>query len=86
MAGSLIATPTVGTAAALPAGLSATVFGYLVGNALPGGVKKFIHPIVTCGLIGNLGVAAQGALSGVAYDESLRAYLTKVGVVYGCGV
>lgn len=68
----------VGSAAALPAGLAATVFGYLVGNGLPAPVRKVVHPIITCGLVGNLGVALQGAMAGSGYEESVRAYLTKV--------
>lgn len=68
----------MGSAAALPAGLSATVFGYLAGNGLPAQVRRVVHPIITCGLIGNAGVALQGALAGVGYEDSVRAYLTKV--------
>lgn len=80
---SLAAASTAPAASALPCGVAATVLGYLVGTAVPAAAKKVVHPILTCALVGNLGVALHGRLAGLSYQAALKGYLTKVRVCVG---
>lgn len=62
----------------IPFMLAATVEGLLIGSAIPKAIAKFVHPLITCGLIANFGAALYAAAIGWPYKEALRLYLTKV--------
>lgn len=57
--------------------LSATVMGYMGGMALPGNIKRIVHPIIACAAAPNAVAVILGPLSGMSYHVVLRAYLTK---------
>ena len=59
--------------------LGATVEGLLLGDAVPKDVAKFVHPLITCALVANVGAAAFAAANGWAYKHALQLYITKVG-------
>ena len=44
-----------------------------------------LHPVITCALVANAGVAALGAASGAGYTATLTSYLTKTAGAYGAG-
>ncbi|NP_001151575.2 lrgB-like family protein [Zea mays] len=69
----------------LPFLLAATVLGYMVGSGLPSGVKKVLHPIITCALSADLAAVAYGYLSGSGLDAVLGDYLTKAPSNPGAG-
>ncbi|KAJ1296082.1 hypothetical protein BS78_01G271700 [Paspalum vaginatum] len=69
----------------LPFLLAATVLGYMVGSGLPSGVKKVLHPIISCALAADLAAVAYGYLSGCGLDAVLGDYLTKVPSNPGAG-
>eukprot|EP01025_Chloroclados_australasicus_P039922 TRINITY_DN41593_c0_g1_i1.p1 TRINITY_DN41593_c0_g1~~TRINITY_DN41593_c0_g1_i1.p1 ORF type:complete len:547 (-),score=82.51 TRINITY_DN41593_c0_g1_i1:281-1921(-) len=61
----------------IPFLLAATVGGYLAGQALPVQAKAIVHPIITCGLLADLGALIYGQITGVGFDRALQMYLTK---------
>lgn len=69
----------------LPFLLAATVLGYMVGSGLPSGVKKVLHPIISCALSADLAAVAYGYLSGSGLDAVLGDYLTKAPSNPGAG-
>lgn len=69
----------------LPFLLAATVLGYMVGSGLPSGVKKVLHPIISCALSADLAAVAYGYLSGSGLDAVLGDYLTKAPANPGAG-
>eukprot|EP01023_Acetabularia_acetabulum_P003191 TRINITY_DN11348_c0_g2_i5.p2 TRINITY_DN11348_c0_g2~~TRINITY_DN11348_c0_g2_i5.p2 ORF type:complete len:312 (+),score=70.85 TRINITY_DN11348_c0_g2_i5:372-1307(+) len=71
----------------IPFLLAATIGGYLAGQALPVGAKTIVHPIITCGLLADLGALIYGQVTGVGFDDALRMYLTqgKGGLPLGAG-
>jgi len=54
------------------------VEGLLLGNAVPKGIQKFVHPLITCAVFSNVAVVVFAAAAGWGYQETLRLYLTKV--------
>jgi len=76
----LLAAPTLlGTVAttAAPALLAFTVVGLIIGSGLPAEVRKVVHPIITCAIFGELGVAALSLFTSTPFLDALRAYTTK---------
>ncbi|RCV43593.1 hypothetical protein SETIT_9G306500v2 [Setaria italica] len=69
----------------LPFLLAATVLGYMVGSGLPAGVKKVLHPIISCALSADLAAVAYGYLSGSGLNAVLGDYLTKAPSNPGAG-
>ncbi|CAL4915794.1 unnamed protein product [Urochloa decumbens] len=69
----------------LPFLLAATVLGYMVGSGLPAGVRKVLHPIISCALSADLAAVAYGYLSGSGIDAVLGDYLTKAPSNPGAG-
>ncbi|KAG0550009.1 hypothetical protein BDA96_01G303100 [Sorghum bicolor] len=69
----------------LPFLLAANVLGYMVGSGLPAGVKKVLHPVISCALSADLAAAAYGYLSGSGFDAVLGDYLTKAASNPGAG-
>lgn len=69
----------------LPFLLAANVLGYMVGSGLPPGVKKVLHPIISCALCADFAALAYGYISGFGLDAVLGAYLTKVPSNPGAG-
>ncbi|CAD6212214.1 unnamed protein product [Miscanthus lutarioriparius] len=69
----------------LPFLLAANVLGYMVGSGLPAGVKKVLHPIISCALSADLAAVAYGYLSGSGLDAVLGDYLTKAPSNPGAG-
>ncbi|CAL4932493.1 unnamed protein product [Urochloa decumbens] len=69
----------------LPFLLAATVLGYMVGSGLPAGVRKVLHPIISCALSADLAAVAYGYLSGSGIDAVLGDYLTKASSNPGAG-
>ncbi|GJN20228.1 hypothetical protein PR202_gb07580 [Eleusine coracana subsp. coracana] len=69
----------------LPFLLASTVLGYMVGSGLPPGVKKVLHPIISCALSAELAAAAYGYVSGSGLDAVLGDYLTKAPSNPGAG-
>ena len=60
--------------------LACTVEGLLLGSAVPSKTAKFIHPLITCSVVANVGAAVFGLVSGWSYKHTLTLYLTKVGL------
>lgn len=60
--------------------LACTVEGLLLGSAVPSQTAKFIHPLITCSVVANVGAAVFGLVSGWSYKHTLTLYLTKVGL------
>ncbi|KAG2550201.1 plastidal glycolate/glycerate translocator 1, chloroplastic-like [Panicum virgatum] len=73
------------TRTSLPFLLAATVLGFMVGSGLPAGVKKVLHPIISCALSADLAAVAYGYLSGSGLDAVLGNYYTKVPSNPGAG-
>ncbi|KAK3157262.1 hypothetical protein QOZ80_2AG0118470 [Eleusine coracana subsp. coracana] len=69
----------------LPFLLASTVLGYMVGSGLPAGVKKVLHPIISCALSAYSAAAAYGYVSGRGVDAVLGDYLTKAASNPGAG-
>ncbi|PAN48201.1 hypothetical protein PAHAL_9G367400 [Panicum hallii] len=69
----------------LPFLLAANVLGYMVGSGLPAGVKKVLHPIISCALSADLAAVAYGYLSGSGLDAVLGDYFTKAPSNPGAG-
>ncbi|XP_066375938.1 plastidal glycolate/glycerate translocator 1, chloroplastic-like [Miscanthus floridulus] len=69
----------------LPFLLAANVLGYMVGSGLPAGVKKVLHPVISCALSADLAAAAYAYLSGSGFDAVLGDYLTKAASNPGAG-
>ncbi|EIE23379.1 hypothetical protein COCSUDRAFT_15440, partial [Coccomyxa subellipsoidea C-169] len=70
---------------AVPYMTAATVMGYLIGVALPEGLQRVAHPLITCAVLANVGAAVWGALTGVGYFPTLRAYIAKGSGAMGAG-
>nr|CAB3495136.1 unnamed protein product [Digitaria exilis] len=83
----IFAITSLGTTAktCLPFLLAATVLGYMVGSGLPAGVRKVLHPIISCALSADLAAVAYGYLSGSGLDAVLGDYLTKAPSNPGAG-
>lgn len=58
--------------------LACTVEGLLLGSAVPSNIAKFVHPLITCSVVANVGAALFGLVSGWSYKHTLTLYLTKV--------
>ncbi|KAL6906309.1 hypothetical protein ACP4OV_003910 [Aristida adscensionis] len=69
----------------LPFLLASTVLGYMVGSGLPSGVRKVLHPIISCALAVELAAVAYGYISGSGLDAVLGDYLTKAPSNPGAG-
>ncbi|KAH9623138.1 hypothetical protein KSS87_006468 [Heliosperma pusillum] len=85
--GALIYPTILGTSArtCLPFLLAATVLGYIIGTALPSGLKMVFHPIICCALSADLAAFAFGYISKSGIDPVLGYYLTKVSTNPGAG-
>lgn len=62
---------------AAPALVAFTIVGLIVGSELPAEFRKVVHPIITCALFGQLGVAACSAVTGTSFMDALKLFSTK---------
>ena len=59
--------------------LASRVWGYLGGTSLPTEIRANFHLAILIAAGANIGALLQGWVTGIGYDELLRADLTKVG-------
>lgn len=69
----------------LPFLLSATALGFIIGSGLPSSTKKLLHPIIACALSAVLAAFACGTFTGLGFESTLGAYLTKSSSNPGAG-
>lgn len=69
----------------LPFLLAATALGYIIGSGFPPSTKKLLHPIITCALSADLAAFACGTFTGLGFESTLGAYLTKSSSNPGAG-
>lgn len=69
----------------LPFLLAATALGFILGSGFPPTAKKLLHPIITCALSAVLAAFACGTSTGLGFESTLGAYLTKSATNPGAG-
>lgn len=69
----------------LPFLLAATALGFILGSGFPPTAKKLLHPIITCALSADLAAFACGTSTGLGFESTLGAYLTKSATNPGAG-
>lgn len=69
----------------LPCLLAATALGFILGSGFPPTAKKLLHPIITCALSADLAAFACGTFTGLGFESTLGAYLTKSATNPGAG-
>lgn len=69
----------------LPCLLAATALGFILGSGFPPTTKKLLHPIITCALSAELAAFACGTFTGLGFESTLGAYLTKSASNPGAG-
>ncbi|GFH23886.1 uncharacterized protein HaLaN_21578 [Haematococcus lacustris] len=75
----------LGSQMALPFNLSATLLGFLLGNAMPKAVQAVLHPVVMTALAANAGAWLHGRIMGISYAAAQKVYYSKGAGAMGAG-